>query len=115
VQSTEHADSEAARSARRRVHYQESIDLATYERQRDKLRQALTLLEMDRHGSKLEEFNVEGILNFAERILPRAGDLWIQASLDHRQRLQRLFFPEGIAISGRQFDRTAVTSSLWST
>ena len=33
--------------------YREGIDLATYERQRDKLREELTLVEMDRHGSKL--------------------------------------------------------------
>ncbi|MGE0123636.1 MAG: recombinase family protein [Vicinamibacterales bacterium] len=93
--------------------YREAIDLATYERQRDKLREELTLVEMDRHGSKLEEFDVEGILNFAERILPRAADLWIQASLDQRQRLQRLFFPDGVAFGGKRFDRTAVTSSLF--
>ena len=72
--------------------YKESIDLGTYERQRDRLREELTLVEIDRHGSKVEEFDVEGILNFAERVLPRASDLWIQASLEQRQRLQRLFF-----------------------
>jgi hypothetical protein len=27
----------------------------------------------------------------------RASDLWVQASLDYEQRLQELFFPEGIA------------------
>ena len=42
--------------------YQESIDLSTYERQRDRLREELTLVEIDRHGSKIEEFDVEGIL-----------------------------------------------------
>ena len=47
--------------------YKESIDLGTYERQRDRLREELTLVEIDRHGSKVEEFDVEGILNFAER------------------------------------------------
>jgi hypothetical protein len=93
--------------------YQESIDLGTYERQRDRLREELTLVEIDRHGSKVEEFDVEGILNFAERVLPRASDLWIQASLEQRQRLQRLFFPEGVAFSGKSFDRTVVTSSLF--
>jgi hypothetical protein len=91
----------------------ESIDLGTYERQRDRLREELTLVEIDRHGSKVEEFDVEGILNFAERVLPRASDLWIQASLEQRQRLQRLFFPEGVAFSGKAFDRTVVTSSLF--
>jgi len=54
-------------------------------------------------------------------VLPRAADLWIQASLEQRQRLQRLFFPEGVAFrfpegvafSGKSFDRTVVTSSLF--
>jgi hypothetical protein len=91
----------------------QSIDLGTYEQQRDRLREELTLVEIDRHGSKVEEFDVEGILNFAERVLPRTADLWIQASLEQRQRLQRLFFPEGVAFSGNSFDRTVVTSSLF--
>ena len=38
------------------------------------------------------KLDVEGILAFAERVLPRASDLWAQASLDQRQRLQQLFF-----------------------
>jgi hypothetical protein len=44
---------------------------------------------------------VEGILAFAERVLPRAADLWVQASLDQRQRFQQLFFPDGIAFDGK--------------
>jgi hypothetical protein len=32
-----------------------------------------------------------------ERVLPRAADLWVQASLEQRQGLQQLFFPDGIA------------------
>jgi len=30
----------------------------------------------------VDELDVQGILAFAERILPRASDLWVQASLD---------------------------------
>jgi hypothetical protein len=52
-------------------------------------------------------------LAFAERILPRASDLWVQASLDYKQRLQQLFFPEGIAFDGNRFSRTAVTAPLF--
>ena len=44
---------------------------------------------------------------------PRASDLWVQASLDYKQRLQRLFFPEGIAFDGNRFNRTAVTAPLF--
>ena len=65
----------------------------------------MTLVEIDRHGSKLEEFDVEGVLNFAERVLPRAADLWIQASLEQRQRLQRMFF------GGRDVQRETVRSN----
>jgi len=65
------------------------------------------------HADAVDELDVEGILAFAERILPRASDLWVQASLDYKQRLQQLFFPEGIAYDGNRFNRTAVTAPLF--
>ena len=74
------------------------------------MREELTLAQIDRHASELEELDVEGILAFAERVLPRASDLWAQASLGQRQRLQQLFFPEGIAFDGKRFVRTGVSS-----
>ncbi len=93
--------------------YSESIDLTSYSRQRDKLREELTLAQIDRHTEAVDELDVQGILAFAERILPRASDLWVQASLDYKQRLQQLFFPEGIAHDGIRFNRTAVTAPLF--
>jgi hypothetical protein len=57
---------------------------------------------------------VEGILAFAERVLPRAADLWVQASLDQRQRFQQLFFPDGIAFDGKRFIGTGVTAPAFS-
>ena len=80
----------------------------TYERQRDRLREELTLVEIDRHGSKVEEFDVEGILNFAERVLPRAADLWIQVSWEQRQRLQRLFRLIQVWIWSSRFQKVAL-------
>ena len=53
----------------------------------DRLREELTLAQMERHASELEEMNVEGILAFAERVLPSASNLWVQSSLAHKQRL----------------------------
>ncbi len=85
----------------------------TYGRQRDRLREELTLSKIDHHTEAVDELDVEGILAFAERILPRASDLWVQASLDYKQRLQQLFFPEGIAFDGNRFNRTAVTAPLF--
>jgi hypothetical protein len=54
----------------------------------------------------------EGILAFAERVLPRAADLWVQASRDQQQRFQQLFFPDGISFDGNGFVRTGVTAGF---
>ena len=94
-------------------YYSEAIDVTTYGRQRDKLREELTLAKIDHHAEAVDELDVEGILAFAERILPSASDLWVQASLDYKQRLQQLFFPEGIAFDGNRFNRTAATAPLF--
>lgn len=73
----------------------------------------LTLAQIDRHTESIDELDVEGILAFAERILPRAADLWVQASFNQKQRLQLLFFPEGFAFDGNRFNRTATTAPLF--
>lgn len=57
---------------------------------------------------------MEGILAFAERILPRAADLWVQSSLDQRQRFQQLFFPDGLTFDGAGFVGTAATARAFS-
>jgi hypothetical protein len=69
---------------------------------------------MDRHTGQLDELDVEGILAFAERVLPRASDLWVQASLEQRQRFQQLFFPDGISFDGNSFVGTGVTAPAFS-
>lgn len=46
-----------------------------------------------RASAAIDELDVQGTLAFAERILPRASVLWVQASLDYKQRPQQLFFP----------------------
>ena len=93
--------------------FERSIDIETYDRHAEKLREELTLARMDRHSGQLDELDVEGILAFAERVLPRASDLWVQASLNQKQRLQQLFFGDGVAFDGKQFVRTAVTTHVF--
>ncbi len=94
--------------------FERSIDIETYDRHAERLREELTLARIDRHSGQLDELDVEGILAFAERVLPRAADLWVQASLGQRQRFQQLFFPEGISFDGNGFVRTAVTAPAFS-
>jgi site-specific DNA recombinase len=73
--------------------FERSIDIETYDRHAEKLREELTLARIDRHSGQLEELDVEGILAFAERVLPRAADLWVQASLDQRSGSNNCSFP----------------------
>ena len=42
------------------------------------------------------------------------ADLWVQASLEQRQRFRPLFFPEGISFDGNSFVRTGVTAPVFS-
>ena len=53
--------------------FERSIDIETYDRHAEKLREELTLARIDRHSGQLDELDVEGILAFAERVLPRAA------------------------------------------
>jgi hypothetical protein len=94
--------------------FERSIDIETYDRHAEKLREDLTLARIDRHSGQLDELDVEGILAFAERVLPRAADLWVQASLEQRQRFQQLFFPDGISFDGNGFVGTGVTAPAFS-
>jgi site-specific DNA recombinase len=94
--------------------FERSIDVETYDRHAEKLREQLTLVRIERHSGQLEELDVEGILAFAERVLPRAADLWVQASLEQQQRFQQLFFPDGIAFDGNRFIGTGATAPAFS-
>ena len=72
--------------------YRHAVDQTTYEHQRDKLREELTLADVELHEARIEELDVEGIVGFAEHLLTNAARLWLEASLDQRQRLQRVLW-----------------------
>ncbi len=64
-------------------------------------------------ASPLDELDVEGILGFAEHVVTNAAHLWTEASLDQKQRLQQVLFPEGLVFDGERFG-TAVTCLAFS-
>jgi hypothetical protein len=88
--------------------FEKRIDQATYEQLRDKLREESTLLEIEMHEARIDEFDVEGVLAFAQEVVTDALRLWLEAVSEQRTRLQRVFFPEGISFDGKGFG-TAVT------
>ena len=61
-----------------------SIDIETYDRHAEKLREELTLPRSDRPSGQREKLDVEGILAFAERVLPRAATRWLGAVYPER-------------------------------
>ena len=89
--------------------HERSIDRQTYERQRDKLREQLSLAEMDLSDAVLDDLDVEGVLGFAEHVMTNAARLWTELEIDGKQELQQAIFPEGVSFDGEEFG-TAVTS-----
>jgi hypothetical protein len=62
------------------------------------------------HGAVTARISVRLCGPSGSVVLPRAADLWVQASLEQRQRFQQLFFPAGIAFDKNGFVGTAVTA-----
>ena len=92
--------------------YQKAIDQDTYRQQLDKLNEEITLAEMAANDAKLETFDVEAVLNFAEHIILNAARLWSEYSLEQKQRLQQVLFPEGVQFADGGF-RTTATSLIF--
>jgi hypothetical protein len=44
----------------------------------------------------------------------RLATVWVQASLEQRQRFQQLFFPDGIALDGNRLVGTGATAPAFS-
>jgi hypothetical protein len=67
---------------------------------------ALLLAGLERFSFFVGPLHREGV----GCVLPRASDLWVQASLEQRQRLQQVFFPGGVVFDGKRFVRTDVST-----
>ncbi len=83
--------------------YESSIDRTTYEEQRDKLREELTLAELELSEARVEQFDIDSALAKAISVLNNASALWIDASLEDRLRLQEVLFPQGLVWDGAGF------------
>jgi site-specific DNA recombinase len=93
--------------------HEASIDRITYEDQRDKLREELTLAELELSETRIEQFDIESALAKAVRVLNNASALWIDASLEDRLRLQEVLFPQGLVWDGTGFQTPATCLSFY--
>jgi hypothetical protein len=55
--------------------YESSVDRTTYEEQRDKLREELTLAELELSEARVEQFDIDGALDKAISVLNNASTL----------------------------------------
>jgi len=83
--------------------FERTIDIDTYDRHATSCARSSRSCRWTRHSSELEEMDVEGILAFAERVLPSASNLWVQSSFAQKQRLQQVFSPEGVRFDGKSW------------
>lgn len=80
-----------------------TINHETYARQRDKIAEELEVAELELQDAQREPLDVEGVLSFAENLMANVGQVWIEATLVQRQRIQSAIFPEGLPFDGRGF------------
>ena len=93
--------------------FRRSIDQASYERQRDRLREEVTIAEFELEDARLEELDVEGVLAFSENFLGNAARIWVEAPQPQRLRFQQVLFPTGITFDGQEVgtERTCLAFS----
>jgi len=73
----------------------------------------IALVKSQMNDAKLDEFAVEEALNNAEFVLTNPERLWIDASVEIRQRFQKLLFPEGLSYTKEDGFGTGVSSSVY--
>jgi len=93
--------------------HQRLIDQATYQRQVVKLDEEIASAEVAVHEAHVDELDVEGVLGFAEHLLSDPARMWCEASLDQKQRLQKVLFPQGVTYSPDGVFGTAETSVIF--
>ena len=88
------------------------IDQRTYDEQLVRLDEESQQIQLELREAESDFLDLEGVLKFAEKIISRPSRLWIESSLDQRQRLQTLFFPAGLTFDGEEFG-TGITSPFF--
>jgi site-specific DNA recombinase len=79
------------------------VDQKIYEETLARYNSEILDAERERRSAEFEYLDLEGVLVFAERLIRRPARLWLESSLDQKQKLQKTFFPSGLSFDGAQF------------
>jgi hypothetical protein len=74
-----------------------AASIATYQRERDELRERLVMTADRRDETTIAEGELDALLSFAEHALTHASAMWTAAaSTNERVRMQTTLFPDGL-------------------
>jgi site-specific DNA recombinase len=90
------------------------IDQTTYEEQNERLGSEIAEAKVALRSVEVLDEQIEDLLAFADGVLRDPAGLWTRASLDQRQRLQKVLFPTGVTYSEDEGFGTALTPSIFS-
>jgi site-specific DNA recombinase len=76
--------------------YQQTITRSEFEEMRVPLDTELIALEERLRQARVSEVEIEKVLSFAEDLLLNIAGVWERFSLDQKQRLQEVLFPNGV-------------------
>jgi site-specific DNA recombinase len=80
--------------------FERSIDTETYQAQRDRVREQLTIARIELTDASERERSIEDDLAYVGSVLSTASVLWTDAaSVEARQRLQWTLFPLGVTVT----------------
>ena len=76
------------------------------------LKEELATAELNLGQARVDEFEVEKVLDLAENLLLNSAGAWLQCLLEHKQRFQQVLFRLGIEYADGHY-RTQETSFLF--
>ena len=59
-----------------------------------------------------DQLDIEAVLAFADKLIRQPQKLWTESSLEQKQKLQRVFFPDGVTVTSEGFG-TASSNSFF--
>ena len=87
------------------------IDERTYREQDEHLTAEIDAAESKLRETESDVLDLEDVLAFARKIVTSPARLWLESSIDQRQKLQLTFFPDGLTFDREKFGTPA--SSLF--
>ncbi len=79
------------------------VDKATYTEHVSRLSAEIENIRAEVRSTEFEHIELEGVLAFADRLIMRPARLWVESSLEQRQRLLKTLFPTGVTFDGERF------------